>query len=179
MSTPEPTRAAIVVRLIDPNQGRPLQEWRFDSPSEISIGRAEERNITIPDPQVSRLHVVLTQRDGEWWIVSHGQNGVLVDGRKIDEAPTGGGCTFRLGANGPLLSFLDTSDKPVHSSASATIQDLDDAFADLQLDQGRLEQDVRDITDGDFFQKLASQANEFRQRKQPGTNDGQEGNEFS
>lgn len=164
MATSETTGATVVVRLIDPNQGRPLQEWQFDTATEISIGRADERDIVIPDPQVSRLHVTLQFRDGRWWLKSQGRNGVLVDGQMVDDVPTGSELTFRMGANGPLLSFHSQS--AVEQSSVATIQSLDlNELAELKLDIAKLESDVRQITDGDFFQKLASQANEFRQHK--------------
>jgi len=164
MTAPDSNIPAVVVRLLDPNQGRPLQEWRFDSATEITIGRSEDRSIVIPDPQVSRLHVTLSLRDGKWWLVSQGKNGVLVDGKLVNEVPTGVELTFRMGANGPFMSFrLATA---MAQTSSATVQgDEDGEWDDLLLDRSQLAEDVREITDGDFFQKLAEQANQFRQQK--------------
>lgn len=58
------------------------------SKQEISIGRGS-RSITVDlplkgDPEVSRVHAVLTQEnDGRYWIVPKGRNPLLINGREI------------------------------------------------------------------------------------------------
>jgi len=58
------------------------------SKQEITIGRGS-RSITVDlplkgDPEVSRVHAVLTQEnDGRYWIVSKGRNPLLINGREV------------------------------------------------------------------------------------------------
>ena len=58
------------------------------SKQEISIGRGSRSiSVDLPlkgDPEVSRVHAVLTQEnDGRYWIVSKGRNPLLINGREI------------------------------------------------------------------------------------------------
>ena len=64
------------------------------------------------------------------------------------------------------MSF-QLADVAEENHASTIGTDDFDEFAELRLDQMQLKEDVENIADGDFFKKLASQANEFRQQKGP------------
>src|SRR5688572_1970433 len=58
------------------------------SKQEISIGRGSRSiSVDLPlkgDPEVSRVHAVLTQEnDGRFWVVSKGRNPLLLNGREV------------------------------------------------------------------------------------------------
>jgi len=164
METPAATGSNVTVRLIDSSLGHIIQTWRFESPLCITIGRAHDRDISISDSYVSRLHAELRRRGNEWWLVSQGRHGVLVEGRSVDEMRVHDGLTFRLGANGPLLQFQNSIAHDPNMSATAEGFDLQ-AMAELQVDKNRLSREVSEIIDGDYFQQLQQRAREFRQQR--------------
>ncbi len=67
--------------------------------AETKVGRGLDCDVVVDDPLASRVHAVLAQREGDWWIAdSKSRNGTYVNGRKIDEARLGDGCKVRIGA---------------------------------------------------------------------------------
>jgi pSer/pThr/pTyr-binding forkhead associated (FHA) protein len=151
--------ATVTLHLLDTSVGRSVQVWRINSQPMISIGRAEDCDVTIADPYVSRRHAELERRDGRWWIVSRGRNGVQVDGRKVDQAALADGQTFRLGDTGPVLRFLDSS---AVQENSATLYHEAEKLALFHVDPSKLQQEVRQITESDYFQNLQQKAGKMR-----------------
>jgi two-component system response regulator HydG len=71
----------------------------LDTSRETSIGRGTDCHISLPDPLCSRVHAVLSRRDGGWTIRDAGsRNGTSVNGQKIDEATIVDGNTLRVGS---------------------------------------------------------------------------------
>jgi|CXWL01.1.fsa_nt_gi ATP-binding cassette subfamily C protein len=63
------------------------------------IGRADDCNLVIPEPGVSRRHVRLDLVEGGLLVRDNGSaNGVLVGGKKVAEATLGAGQRFRVGS---------------------------------------------------------------------------------
>jgi pSer/pThr/pTyr-binding forkhead associated (FHA) protein len=154
---------AVLVHLLDPNVGRPVQSWRFAAKPSLSIGRGDDRDVALSDPYVSRNHAELQYRDGGWVLVSHGRNGVLVSNKLITEYAVESEVSFRLGAKGPTLRFQPAD---IVQEAPATLQfDSRETFA-FRLDEDRLQRDVEEIAEGDYFQNLRRKAAELRQRRQ-------------
>jgi len=49
-----------------------------------SIGRASANTIPIPEPYASAQHMLLTLREGQWWLEDQGsRNGTLLNGTRI------------------------------------------------------------------------------------------------
>jgi len=49
-----------------------------------SIGRAPANTIPIPEPYASAQHMLLTLREGQWWLEDQGsRNGTLLNGTRI------------------------------------------------------------------------------------------------
>jgi pSer/pThr/pTyr-binding forkhead associated (FHA) protein len=158
--------AMVMLHLLDPASGRALQVWLLASQPVIRIGRDPNQEVCIPDPYVSRLHAELRLQDGRWQIVSLGRNGVLVDGQRITQFEVYNGVNFRLGTEGPTLRFFDT---PPAATGSATItSDTMGKFA-LRLDDTKVDQEVREIAEGDYFRRLQERARALRRPSDSGT----------
>jgi len=57
----------------------------LDPVRRYSIGRAEESDIELPDPRLSRRHAELFFRDGNWQVADCGSsNGTWVDGKRLE-----------------------------------------------------------------------------------------------
>lgn len=161
MASAEASPGKVVVKLLDAARRQTLQKWQFESASVVTIGRSPEREIVIPDARISRLHVVLQHRDGGWWPMSMGQNGVQIDGQLVDDYKLSDGTLFRLGQQGPFLEFTATA--ALGDSLANTAFELNMQAADqIRLDQQKLESDVKEIVDGDFFQTLLERSDRLR-----------------
>lgn len=161
MTNAEASSGNVVVKLLDTARRQTLQKWKFDSVSVVTIGRSPEREIVIPDARISRLHVVLQHRDNAWWLMSMGQNGVQVDGEMVDDFLLSNGTMFRLGRQGPTLEFSETvfgGDSLANTAFELRMETADQ----IQLDQQKLEVEVQEIADGDFFQTLITRADQLR-----------------
>ena len=56
--------------------------------AEIDIGRADDNEIVLDDPTVSRKHAVLRRSDNVWRIFNIGRNAIFVNGRQVGEQGT-------------------------------------------------------------------------------------------
>ncbi|HEU0067721.1 MAG TPA: FHA domain-containing protein, partial [Nitrospiraceae bacterium] len=134
----------VALDLLDSAQGHPIQTWRFEGRSALSIGRGEDSDVMLADPRVSRLHAELEFGHNGWRLISKGRNGVLIDGLQIVEQSLKDKTTFQLGSAGPLLRFRE--DHPALQNM-ATLDGIDTSiFAMLQIDEQRKEEEVRAIT---------------------------------
>lgn len=70
------------------------------------IGREEECEVCIRHDYVSRYHVEVTWKDGNWWLRDlKSANGVFQEGRRIDSATVPDRLVIRLGIRGPFVAF--------------------------------------------------------------------------
>jgi membrane-bound lytic murein transglycosylase D len=101
MSAVEPTawRSGRLLRVLLAD-GR---EFRFART--FSVGRGEDCDVRIDDPEISRIHVVVEYRNGEWWFEDRSRNGVFSDGRRLPGGQIGESLTLSLGAHGPTVTF--------------------------------------------------------------------------
>ena len=78
--------------------GRQGEELQVVSDT-LTIGRADDCTLVLPDSQVSRHHARLERRGESYWIVDTGSaNGVWVGEARVAEAPLVHGARFRLGS---------------------------------------------------------------------------------
>lgn len=153
----------VEVQLLDPTVGSPIKSWRFQDRPKITIGRAEDCAVEILDSHVSRLHVLLAIRDGQWMLNPLGRNGVLVDGQLISEMPIRREVTFRLGPLGPSLRFNLTAEKK--NDFMQTLCFDPETMPFFQLDQSKLQAEVSEIANDDFFQTLQKKAKDLRRQR--------------
>ena len=167
MAAPLPSSAGkcVFIHLLDGNQGHPLQTWRFADRDVISIGRNDENDIVIVDPQVSRNHVRLVLSDGLWALQSTGRHGTLIDDRVVSEAMLEHLTVFRLGAGGPMLRF-DTMALP--QRRSETIDNFNaDILSMLEVDEIRTQHEVNQIAENDLFRQLQEQSRLIKAKGNP------------
>ena len=156
----------VEVALLDPTVGSPIKTWRFSGETPISIGRGDDCMVEILDPHVSRLHACLTLCDGQWELISVGRNGVLVDGKPVSEEPLRGEVTFRLGPLGPSMRF-----RPMADAKQEFMQTLcfdPESMPFFVVDQSKVQEEVVDIVNDDFFQKLQQKAQDLRRQRKDG-----------
>jgi hypothetical protein len=152
----------VSLELLDADQVHSLQNWTFDGLDVITVGRADEQNVSIVNPHVSRLHLELRLDVDGWRVKSLGRHGVLLDGEKIDDALLKDRCILQLGTSGPSLRFI--LGRPVTQSG-ATMCEESSQFAGLQLDHRQKLRDVEAIAGNDYFQTLKERADKLRGRR--------------
>jgi pSer/pThr/pTyr-binding forkhead associated (FHA) protein len=152
----------VLIQLLDHGAGRPVKSWKFAPRPRISIGRDANQDVELSDPFVSRAHAELQWREGVWTLVSRGRHGVLVENRQISEYAIRGEVMFRLGVGGPTLRF--TPSIPIDPGSQTLSYDKMPVEL-LAVDENKLERDVREITDGDYFQQLKEKTEKLRSRR--------------
>jgi hypothetical protein len=151
-----------VLQLLDSAQGHPLQTWTIAEKDHVTIGRAEENDIVVADPYVSRAHAYLhfDPAHDEWRVISISRQQVVFQGEARGELPLADGMVFRLGQHGCYLRFgqsLDGADDRKTISFDATLMPV---FA---LDRKKMQSEVNEIADGEYFQSLKHAASRLRQ----------------
>jgi predicted component of type VI protein secretion system len=149
----------VSIDLLDPLSGRPMKSWEFIDQERITIGRSPEQDVAMSDPYISRSHAELVYRDGGWLLLSLGRNGVMVANQLVAEHKVESDLHFRLGIKGPTLHFR-ASHKQLE--ASATISFDVDPEPMFHLDETRIQQEVTEIAEGDYFQDLKQRARQMR-----------------
>jgi len=152
-----------VLQLLDPLRGHAVQTWQFDGRTVIRIGRADENDITLGDPQVSRRHAEIHSRDGVWQLVSLGRHGTLIADEPVTEAKLKDGMTVQLGPTGPKLRFLLT--QPRVEDETTMIRSEPAISEMLRLDRDKVEQEAREIADTPAFRRVQDLAGKLRERK--------------
>jgi pSer/pThr/pTyr-binding forkhead associated (FHA) protein len=151
------------VNLLDPVKGHPLQTWEFDGRSVIRIGRADDNDVIVIDPLVSRVHAELvSDESGHWRIVSVGRNGTWVDGEQVSEPrPIGHGMVVQLGSSGPWMEIRKGRREPRGGETLSPMNDL----SLPQIDEDLMQAEVSRIADAESFEDLRKQAQELKQAR--------------
>ena len=78
-------------------KGKEVDHWLFDKP-ELRIGRTPDNDIVIDNLAVSRLHAVLEEEKGQYYVRDcDSLNGTVLNGQKIGRARLGDGDTISIG----------------------------------------------------------------------------------
>jgi pSer/pThr/pTyr-binding forkhead associated (FHA) protein len=167
VSIPNTAGAIISLRLLDPVQGHPIQTWNFDRGVVIQIGRLEDNAVMLTDPLVSRLHATVRWADGAWELTSQGKHGVLVNDRRIETLLLTHETVFRLGPKGPSLMFveLERASQPDSQIGRATVEIDSRMIETLRIDHDRAQEQVKELTDNEGFEKLLERARAMRERR--------------
>jgi pSer/pThr/pTyr-binding forkhead associated (FHA) protein len=149
----------VCVHLLDSSSGAIVQTWQFDGQNRITVGRSSERHVRVGDQHVSRLHAEMQYVDGAWMVESHGRNGLMIDGQRLQKAVLNDRSVFRLGPEGPALSVRF---ERISNDSLATIETDAMPIVDLRIDNERKQREVEQIAAGDYFQELRAKVRKIR-----------------
>ena len=93
----------------------------FVAGNDVVIGRDIHADLRIPDPLISRAHLVLRFDEGRWVAIDNDSlNGMFVHGRRVPAIDVEDGQNINIGSLvGPLLTFEVGQDSAGHPLASA------------------------------------------------------------
>ncbi len=154
--------------LIDNATWRPLNHWTFNDKQLITIGRATDQDVSVSDPVVSRSHASLDFRLGTWYLKSCGRHGVLVLDKMITDFEATSGLYFRLGPQGPTIKFTigsESEDIRATCNFQEPPQEAELEDEEYELDREKLQREVTEIAESDYFQQLQRIAEEMRARR--------------
>jgi serine/threonine-protein kinase len=150
---------AIALQLVDTSRKLPLQTWQFADATLIRIGRSPENEVVVGSPFVSRAHAYLRQSEDGWELCVLSQQGVFVEGRRIESLRMDDGALFRLSAGGPFLRFL--TETPPELDVNTTVSFSADTPL-LVLDRTQRDRQVDEIAASDYFLRLQTKVRELR-----------------
>src|SRR5262245_42594589 len=152
----------VIVQLLDAALGRTVKTWKFSAREKITIGRQPDCDVEISDAYVSRLHAELIRHNGQWQLIAHGRSGVVVRNRPITELLIEGEVTFQLGSCGPVLRFAVSHED---AGCAHTLYFEPQPLPSFTLDETRIQDEVGQIAEGDYFQRLQDQAKNLRAQR--------------
>src|SRR5918998_2003601 len=79
------------------------REFRFAR--RFSVGRGEDCDVRIDDPEISRKHVLVECRNGGWWFDDKSRNGVYRGEQRQPGGQIRGTVSLSLGVDGPTVTF--------------------------------------------------------------------------
>ena len=129
----------------------------------IRIGRSDDNDIALGDPQVSRYHAEVRSHGNAWELISMGRHGTFIADDVVETATLEDGAILQLGPTGPKLRFLLA--RPQHEEETTIIRNGPALSEMLQLDRGRVEQEAREIVDSPSFRRVQDLAGELRKKK--------------
>ena len=79
----------------------------FVAGNDVVVGRDIHADLRIPDPLISRAHLVLRFDEGRWIAIDNDSlNGMFVEGRRVSAVDVEDGQNINIGSLvGPLLTF--------------------------------------------------------------------------
>lgn len=106
---------------VDPSQASEVKHYlscfpapplALDRDQPTTIGRADDSTIVLSDSTVSRRHAVVECRDGDFIVRDAGsRNGILLNGKRVDQAPLRSDDHFRIGER--VFTFLAGEERAV------------------------------------------------------------------
>ncbi|MFP4133716.1 MAG: FHA domain-containing protein [Halothece sp.] len=93
------------VNLLNPQSSVPLQTWRIEANSLITIGRSPDNQITLASAVLSRYHLKIQPTKNGWELVNLGWNGTFYQGKRIERTPLTKGMVIQLANTGPKLQI--------------------------------------------------------------------------
>lgn len=142
-----------VLQLLDSAQGRPLQSWTIESEQRITIGRSPDNDVVVADPYVSRAHAYLAfdAPGASWRLISISRQQLSLRGELHNELALADGMVFRLGQHGCWLRFTQAT----VSADDRQTMSFDGAAVPLfVLDVQKVQREVSEIVEGDYFRNL-------------------------
>jgi len=155
---------AIVLELLDSASGVPLQTWSFTEQHRILLGRAEESDVVIVNPYVSRSHAYLIRDESGWKAESISSQQLVVAGKRQQSIRLSDGLIFRLGTHGCDLKFTQPKTPANKFNFAGTLMFDPDMCPLLHLDKEQLQREVDQIANDSYFQNLSQAVKNLRSR---------------
>jgi hypothetical protein len=96
------------------------QIWRATPDRPWTIGRAAEGDVRLDDPGISRRHATLEPTPQGWILVNHGNNGVFVNGQRVERLAVQHPVTVSLGSQSAGVTMLLQPERASASDGAAT-----------------------------------------------------------
>lgn len=112
----------IALALLHPHQVKPVHRWTFDHVNPVRIGRSQTNDVVLYSAVISRHHLELHQRSGEWWAINRGKNGTYLENVAIKRLRLTHDTTLCLAKSGPRLriSICDRADPSPQTTTLAS-----------------------------------------------------------
>jgi ABC-type multidrug transport system ATPase subunit/pSer/pThr/pTyr-binding forkhead associated (FHA) protein len=96
--------------------------WQATAGRVWTIGRANEADVHLDNPRVSRDQAVLELTPGGWLLVNHSNNGMFVDGRRVERLVVTQPVTVVLGSvsSGETLRLIPIQQRAVQPTMTGT-----------------------------------------------------------
>ena len=88
------------------------QAWRATPERTWLIGRADEADVRLDEPVISRRHATLEPTPDGWVLVNHSSNGMFVDGQRVERLAVQHPMNVSLGAVPGLVVHLQPEHAP-------------------------------------------------------------------
>jgi transcriptional regulator with PAS, ATPase and Fis domain len=112
-----------VITLTVESSTRPIVFPLPESVSEMIAGSLPENAIYLPFKGISRKHFAVIKKKNEWWICDLGStNGILVNGKKVTEAPLRRGDLIQAGTAMIRIESTDEEIQAIQPAANTVIQ---------------------------------------------------------
>ena len=154
-----------VLELLDSASGVLLQTWSFPEKQRILIGRADECDLVVANPYVSRSHAYLERDEEGWQVVAISSQQLLADGQRKQTIRLRQGDIFRLGTQGCDLRFREVHAEAEEDGGSGTLMFDPDSCPILHLDRDQLQREVAEIETGSYFQNLSETVKKMKQAR--------------
>jgi hypothetical protein len=153
-----------VLQLLDSAAGRPLQSWPIEDRKRVTIGRADDNDVVLADPYVSRAHAYLQfdPLEDAWRLISISRQQIVYQGQRVAELLLADGMVFRLGQNGCYLRFAESREDDDRKTITFDATSMP-VFA---LDRQKMLREVSEIADGEYFRNLKLAASQLRSQRQ-------------
>ncbi len=99
--------------------------WQATADRAWTIGRANESDVHLDNPRVSRDQAVLEPTPAGWFLINRSRNGMFVDGQRVERVPVNQVVTVSLGSmsSGEILQLCPVTDSlPRTSQRTAPIE---------------------------------------------------------
>ncbi len=99
---------------------RPIVFPLLDSVSEMIAGSLPENAIYLPFKGISRKHFAIVKKKNDWWIRDLGStNGILINGKKVAEAPLKRGDLIQAGTASIRIESTDEEIQTIHPAGNS------------------------------------------------------------
>jgi transcriptional regulator with PAS, ATPase and Fis domain len=112
-----------VITLTVESSTRPIVFPLLDSASEMIAGSLPENAIYLPFKGISRKHFAIVKKKNDWWIRDLGStNGILINGKKVAEAPLKRGDLIQAGTASIRIESTDEEFQAIQPVGNSVIK---------------------------------------------------------